>query len=68
MRTEILKSGVYRPRQPTPGELRKAGVEMIDASGFGLRCLKCGGMWAPGMLRGGRLPRHYWRCPHGRCN
>ena len=40
------------------------GVQIIDASGFGLRCLTCGGVWTPDALLGGRLPRHYWPCPH----
>jgi hypothetical protein len=33
----------YRPRKATPGELLKAGVEIIAASTFGLRCLSAAG-------------------------
>lgn len=62
MNKATILTTTYRPRTATPGELAKAGVEIIAASTFGLRCRKCGGVWSPDILRGGRLPQHYWRC------
>lgn len=59
----MLEQEYYRPRNASDGELRRAGVEVIDRLRFWLRCLDCGQLWSPNFQRGGRLPRGYWKCP-----
>ncbi len=56
-----------RPRRFTQGELAKIGVTILDERSFQLKCDRCGVVWSPSLRSGGRLPRHYWRCPRG-CN
>jgi hypothetical protein len=49
-------------------KLKQVGVSLIDPSTFALQCECCGLIWWPKLLPGGgRLPRGYWKCPHG-CN
>lgn len=36
----LCNGTAYRRRRPTPGQLLKAGVAIIDASEFVLRCVK----------------------------
>jgi hypothetical protein len=57
----------YYPKRPTRGELAKVGVEIYNPQNWSLRCKQCGMIWSPNILRGGRQPRGYWRCPNG-CN
>jgi len=54
-----------RPKRFTPGELEKVGVKILDKGQVTLECEKCGQVWSPNLLRGGRLPRNYWKCPNG---
>ena len=56
-----------RPHKYTPGQMDKAGVEVISQHNVWLRCKQCGQAWSPNLGREGRLPRGYWRCPNG-CN
>jgi len=59
-----------RPRYPRrfeASELAKFAVDLEDSDRIILRCNQCGKGWSPNILRGGKLPRGYWRCPN-RCN
>jgi hypothetical protein len=55
------------PSRFTAGQMEKVGVEIRDSSKTLLACKECGQVWSPNLLKGGRLPRGYWRCPQG-CN
>ena len=48
-------------------DLELLGVKVIGREPLRYQCAKCGASWSPHPLRGGRLPRAYWRCPKG-CN
>jgi hypothetical protein len=56
-----------RPRAFTEGELKKVGVTIENPYKLWLSCDRCGDVWSPCILPGGRLPRGYWKCPQG-CN
>jgi len=46
-------------------ELRTAQVSVVDPHRLILECDRCGHLWSPNLLTGGRLPRGYWKCPWG---
>jgi hypothetical protein len=48
-------------------ELKKLGVEIVDAENLILRCTKCEVVWSFKRVADGNLPEGYWRCPKG-CN
>lgn len=48
-----------RPSRPTEGQLKKVGITITDADNLTLKCDKCGSVWSPTMLQGGRLPKSY---------
>jgi hypothetical protein len=56
------------PRDFTDSELKKVGVEIVEARGVWLRCMECDNVWSPNIQTGGKLPRGYWKCPHYECN
>lgn len=55
------------PRSCSRADLERVGVVILSESSFHLQCVQCQQVWSPNMLRGGRLPRGYWKCPNG-CN
>jgi hypothetical protein len=57
-------------------KLKELGVELLDRDAGRLRCLVCGEEWECRPVSRllphripyrSRLPRGYWKCPHG-CN
>lgn len=50
----------------TEDSLTRVGVELMGRRAW-LACEECGKIWSPNLLKGGRLPRGWWRCPTG-CN
>jgi len=56
-----------KPKGCTESELAKVGVELVDPNKLKLRCKKCGLLWSPKIVSGGRLPKGYWICSNG-CN
>lgn len=48
-------------------KMEKVGIEVLNGRSVWLKCKKCGLSFSPNFLSGGRLPRGYWKCPHG-CN
>ena len=56
------------PRRHSQSEYRRVGIECIDKDRLWFRGLTCGCRWSPNLLRGGRLPRGYWKCPEYECN
>ena len=61
----MIKRG---PRKLSVESLERVGVlwngslfEMI------LQCVECNAVWSPDKLRGGGLPKGWWKCPRG-CN
>ncbi len=55
------------PRNSSEKELAKVKVRVVDRNRIWLQCDDCGQKWSPELLRSGRLPRGYWKCPNG-CN
>ena len=47
--------------------LKHRNVTLIDERRTWLQCNACGQTWSPNIQEGGRLPKGYWKCPHG-CN
>ena len=44
-----------------------AQITMIDQHHRMYRCNTCRTQWSPNLLKGGKLPKGYWKCPNG-CN
>lgn len=49
-------------------KIKKKCVTLLSQQKLLLQCEVCHGVWAPMVQPGGRLPRRYWECPHGKCN
>jgi hypothetical protein len=69
---ETLRPYAFPSEFPTPNqfneaELDRAGVTIVDASAFLLRCKSCGTTWSSTPSTSGKLPLGFWRCPLG-CN
>lgn len=57
-----------RPRTLTVANMKRVGVTWSgNIRNIRFTCDRCGSIWLPNLLPGGRLPRRYWQCPAG-CN
>ena len=54
------------PREFTPEQLLRVGVQILSVQPLKLMCVRCAVVWLV-MHRGLRLPKGYWKCPNG-CN
>jgi hypothetical protein len=49
----------------TETALARVGVRITDNESLWLQCRRCTQRWPVNLKSGGKLPRHYWRCPNG---
>ena len=62
----LKEGGRPVPARFTPSELKKVGVAIVSGR-VRLRCTACDKRWTVEQREGGRMPRHFGRCPRG-CN